>query len=227
MALLVLPRVMARPDVAPREEARVVVDIDAVAPAEPDDQPEPRPQSAPSASASRRGASPRRARTSVAVAPPEAVPSPSASTLPSAAPEPPVRPGVARFALSAGSIAGLSEAVEQGASTQGHGLISSTAGDPAGPLPENAVDEPARIAAAAPPTYPESARRAEVELDLPLELVVSPQGRVVAARALTHPGFGLEEAALAAVRSYLFHPARRARREVPVRMKWMMQFRLH
>ena len=48
----------------------------------------------------------------------------------------------------------------------------------------------------------------------------------VLARALTHVGYGLDEAALRAIRAYRFSPARRAGRPVPVRMRWSVQFRL-
>jgi len=138
----------------------------------------------------------------------------------------PTRPALARFALSAGSIAGRSEPSAGGAgSATGPGTARAASEDPR-PLGESAVDVPARLATAEPPLYPEAARRAGLELDLPLQLIVSPQGRVLSAAALVHPGYGLEEAALTAVRSYLFLPARRAGRPVPVKMRWTMQFRL-
>jgi outer membrane biosynthesis protein TonB len=230
LALLVLPRVMARQGVSPQEDAPAVVDINVVAPEAPEEprEPERRPQSAPLPRAPRRAA-PRAQGAVVAPqappspAPAESEPTPTSSDEDSRA----VVPRFPRFALSAGSIAGRADSPDPGAGTQGHGLADATIADAAAPLPESAVDVPARIASAAPPPYPESARRAELELDLPLELVVSPQGRVVSALALGHPGYGLEEAALTAVRSYLFHPARRAGRAVLVRMKWTMQFRLH
>jgi TonB family protein len=228
LALLVLPRVMARPDVAHRDEAPAVVDINVMAPAELDGPPEIRPQSASTARPSHARASSQRPRGSATVA--QQI-SPAASALPvppvpSASSEQPVRPVTARFALSAGSVAGRSDVPGGSGETPGAERAEGDASDGAGPLPESGVDEPARIAATAPLAYPESARRAEVELDLPLELVISPQGRVVSARALSHPGYGLEEAALAAVRSYAFRPARRAGHDVTVRMKWTMQFRL-
>jgi len=39
-------------------------------------------------------------------------------------------------------------------------------------------------------------------------------------------GYGLDEAALTAIRAYRFSPAVRAGRAVPVRMRWVVQFRL-
>jgi TonB family protein len=147
---------------------------------------------------------------------PDLVPTP-VSAEPVAAPAPP------RFALSAGSIAG--RAMDRGAGPAAAG--AGGRGDAAeSPLPESAVEVPARIVVAIPPVYPPSARSAEIESELQLDLVVSSQGRVVSAVASSHPGYGLEAAALTAVRAFVFQPARRAGRAVSVRMTWTMQFRL-
>ncbi len=230
LALVVLPSVMSRSEVRP-QEGPAVVEINVVTPTEP----EATPESPALPRATRRPAPLQRPRVATAptllVARPERAAPPEPESAP-VRPDEPARPVVARFALSAGSIAGRSDrggvdafgsaAPADGA---GHDAASAT-GEGAGPLPESAVDRPAQLVTTAPLLYPEAARRAELELDLPLEIVVSPQGRVRAALALAHPGYGLEEAALTAVRSYVFHPARRAGREVPVRMKWTMQFRL-
>jgi periplasmic protein TonB len=91
---------------------------------------------------------------------------------------------------------------------------------------ESAVDAKARLASSVPVVYPETARAAELEADVRLELVVDPEGRVVSARPLAPRGLGLDEAALRAVRAYRFSPARRAGRPVRVRMEWTVAFRL-
>ena len=49
---------------------------------------------------------------------------------------------------------------------------------------------------------------------------------VQAARLLAHIGYGLDEAALAAVRGYRFAAATRAGSAVAVRMRWLMRFQL-
>jgi len=228
VALLVLPRMMPASDAHRWEEPPASVDLDLVAPTES----EPRPQSASRPRAARRVASLR--RSPVASPPVAAAPRPKSDAPdPEPAPviaDPPVRPVLARFALSAGSVAGRSSSdpdseIPAGGTSTGSGHASATANGER-PLAESAVDLPARLATAAPLHYPEAARRAELELDLPLELVVSSQGRVLSAFASAHPGYGLEDAALNAVRGYVFQPARRAGRSVPVKMKWTMQFRL-
>jgi len=48
---------------------------------------------------------------------------------------------------------------------------------------------------------------------------------VVSARALQHAGYGFDEAAMAALRTYRFAPAKRNGRAVAVRMKWTVDFR--
>ena len=70
------------------------------------------------------------------------------------------------------------------------------------------------------------ARQAEIEVDLPLEIVVDASGRVTSARGLSRAGYGLDEAALSAIRGYRFSAALRDGHPVPVRMRWTVQFRL-
>ena len=126
-----------------------------------------------------------------------------------------------RFALSAGTIASTPSIVSTGA--------PSAAGRPSdepGPFGEGDVNVPARLVARSPLVYTPAARQAGIEIDLPVEIVVDATGRVVAARALGHAGFGLDEAALRAIRAYRFSPAIRGGRPVPVRMRWPVQFRL-
>jgi protein TonB len=91
---------------------------------------------------------------------------------------------------------------------------------------EAGVSSRARLLEGTPPEYPPAARAAAVEADLPLEIVVDAGGTVVDARLLKHAGYGLDEAALRAVRGYRFIPAQRAGHGVSVRMRWVVDFRL-
>jgi TonB family protein len=91
---------------------------------------------------------------------------------------------------------------------------------------EGDVSFPARLLTSSALAYPPAARVAEIEVDLPLEIIVDVNGRVTWARALARAGYGLDEAALRAIRGYHFSPALRDGRAVAVRMRWMMQFRL-
>ena len=77
-----------------------------------------------------------------------------------------------------------------------------------------------------PPHYPLAARQAELEADVSVEIVVDTTGRVIAAKAVTSNGYGLDEEAVRAVRSFRFSPAVRSERPVAVRMRWIVQFRL-
>jgi protein TonB len=88
------------------------------------------------------------------------------------------------------------------------------------------VSSRARLLEGRPPEYPAAARAAAVEAELPLEIVVDASGSVVDARPLQHVGYGLDEAALRAIREYRFVPAQRAGRGVSVRMRWVIDFRL-
>ena len=51
-------------------------------------------------------------------------------------------------------------------------------------------------------------------------------GRVLEARSLSHHGYGLDEAAERAIRTWQFSPALRDGHPVRVRMRWTVQFRL-
>ncbi len=127
----------------------------------------------------------------------------------------------ARFALSAGTVAsGPALATPEPAASANASSAPPTA------FGEGDVDAPARLRATSPLLYPPAARSAVLETDVALEIVVDATGRVVSARMLSRAGYGLDEAALRAIRDYRFSPALRGGRAVPVRMRWTMQFRL-
>ncbi len=88
------------------------------------------------------------------------------------------------------------------------------------------VDTAATLISGRAPAYTREAQSAGVEADVPLEIVVDDRGNVVAARALERAGYGLDEVALRSIRSYRFHPARRAGHPVAVRMRWLVRFEL-
>ena len=150
-------------------------------------------------------------------------------TMVASAAAPPAPPP--RFAMSGGTVATRATSVgspvldlpsQPGAAGQpGSGQTDATT-----VFSEGEVNEPARLVTPGPLVYPAAARAAAIELDLPVEIIVDRSGRVTSARALRHAGYGLDEAALRAVRDYRFSPAKRAGRTVPVRMRWIMQFRL-
>jgi TonB family protein len=94
------------------------------------------------------------------------------------------------------------------------------------PIAEQAADTPARLVHGTPPVYTEAALAAGVEAEVPLEIVVDDFGSVRSAASLARVGYGLDEAALIAVRSYRFRPALRANKTVAVRMRWLMRFEL-
>jgi len=116
--------------------------------------------------------------------------------------------------------------VAPGGVTASQGASETPGGEPLA-VPESGVDVPARLLMGGVPSYPPQASEAAIEADVPLEIVVDARGRVVGAHALTHAGYGLDDAAERTVRSYRFAPAIRQGHATPVRMKWTMLFRLH
>jgi TonB family protein len=126
----------------------------------------------------------------------------------------------ARFVLTIGHAANSAGGVVSAV-----GRESETPGG-AAPLAEQAVDTAAKLLSGSAPAYTREAELAGVEADVPLEIVVDDRGNVVAARSLQPVGYGLDERALRAIRTYHFEPARRAGAPVSVRMRWLMRFEL-
>jgi TonB family protein len=85
-----------------------------------------------------------------------------------------------------------------------------------------APPDPAELRAA----YPEGARRAGLEGDVRLELVVSEAGEVVEVRIVRPAGNGFDEVAARLVRRFRFRPATSGGRPVPARIPWTYKFRL-
>lgn len=116
-----------------------------------------------------------------------------------------------------------------GANGHEHGAEpgAAPAGNDGSPLVEAAVSTKARLLTATPALYPPAARTAEVEADVPVEIVVGREGRVESATAIgPASGFGLERAAETTVRGYRFTAATKDGAPVRVRMRWVVQFRL-
>jgi TonB family protein len=130
-----------------------------------------------------------------------------------------------RFTISLGAAKVGATVVASGADGAGHGGHSE-GGAENELVPESRVAVPAKLVAAFQPAYPPAARAAEVEAEVPLEIVVDASGRVIDANVRTRAGYGFDEAALSAIRHYRFSPAERDGHRVRVRMRWTVQFRL-
>ena len=93
-------------------------------------------------------------------------------------------------------------------------------------LSEKDVSVAARLLSSGPVPYPPEATRAEVEADVPVQILLDTAGHVLEACSLSHHGYGLDEAGVQAIRTWRFSPALRDGRPVRVRMRWTVQFRL-
>ncbi|MEZ0393120.1 MAG: energy transducer TonB [Pseudobdellovibrionaceae bacterium] len=74
--------------------------------------------------------------------------------------------------------------------------------------------------------YPASARRAGVAGTVDLEIVIDSQGQVASASVVRGPGFGMNEAALEAIKEFLFSPAKIGEKKVAVRLRYQYVFEL-
>jgi TonB family protein len=98
----------------------------------------------------------------------------------------------------------------------------------AGSDPEGfvAYEEPPERISCPAPVYPEMARAAEVEGTVQLLVLVNKEGRVENARVVSgHPM--LDDAALAAVRTWVFKPALQQHKPVKVWVACLIRFTLH
>jgi TonB family protein len=126
-------------------------------------------------------------------------------------------PADAHFVLSVGRAAAVEQAGIQGAEAAAN--VEEVAS-------EDGVDaRPVLLSGNAPP-YPPAAANAGVEVNVPVTIVIGVNGEVLDARTQRHVGYGLDEAALRAVRSYRFSRGLRGGRPVRVRMTWTVMFRL-
>lgn len=76
------------------------------------------------------------------------------------------------------------------------------------------------------PAYPEQARRLGIEGVVILEVAISSEGRVLEARIIEDPGFGLGESALRAIMASEFEPALSGETPVAVRVRIPVRFLL-
>jgi protein TonB len=202
---------------ANQHQEPIQVDLDAV-PADPAPPATPDPSLMPPAGhASSLSAPHRRARVTRASIEAPLAPSPVSD----AAEDP-----VPKFVMSAGTVATHAASGAPLTAATASGGAGSDATGTTDVTSEGDVDAPARLLRTSPLVYPPSARQAQIEIDFPVEIVVDTDGKVAAARPLRRAGYGLDEAAIRAIRAYRFSPAMRGGRPVRVRMRWTVQFRL-
>jgi protein TonB len=88
------------------------------------------------------------------------------------------------------------------------------------------VDSEPRVMSEVKIPYPDEARRAGIEGTVTLSITVDNEGRVVAAKIVKGQGYGLDEAALTAIRRFRFKPAVKNGEAVSTEMKYSYTFLL-
>ncbi|WP_408889070.1 energy transducer TonB [Myxococcus faecalis] len=115
-----------------------------------------------------------------------------------------------------------------------YGKVDSTAKDPkdvkgySAPkyTPIYQVDSEPTVASEVKVPYPEEARRAGIEGTVTLSITIDNEGRVVSAKVLSGPGYGLNEAARDAIKRFRFKPAIKGGEAVSTEMKYSYTFLL-
>jgi protein TonB len=93
-------------------------------------------------------------------------------------------------------------------------------------MPIYQVDSAPSVASEVKVPYPEEARRAGIEGTVTLSITIDFDGKVVAAKLIGGPGYGLNEAALEAIRRFKFKPAIKNGEPVSTEMKYAYTFLL-
>jgi TonB family protein len=153
-----------------------------------------------------------------APAPPSA--SPDAVTAAADVPLPRFTLAIAPGTVTYGAVA----AQGRGVGTGDHDGDHADHGDDVA-VPASSVTVAAKRIDAPLGAYPEAARRAGIEGDVAVEIVVDTRGAVVEARPVRHVGYGLDEEAVGTVRRWRFTPAQKDGRAVRVRMTCDVAFR--
>lgn len=72
--------------------------------------------------------------------------------------------------------------------------------------------------------YPAEARKKNIEGSVVMDIIIDQQGRVRDANLVRGPGFGLNEAAMAVIKDFLFRPARVGEQAVAVKIRYSYRF---
>jgi protein TonB len=88
------------------------------------------------------------------------------------------------------------------------------------------VDSEPKVASEVKIPYPEEARRAGIEGTVTLSITIDLEGKVVAAKIVSGPGYGLNEAARDAIKRFRFKPAIKGGEPVSTEMKYAYTFLL-
>ena len=92
--------------------------------------------------------------------------------------------------------------------------------------PSYQVDSAPEIASEVKIPYPEEARHAEIEGSVLLSIVIDTEGKVVHAKVVSGPGYGLDDAALKAILRFRFKPAVKNGETVSTEIKYRYTFEL-
>ena len=74
--------------------------------------------------------------------------------------------------------------------------------------------------------YPEAARNARIEGPIVLDLLINAEGAVVDVKVVSGLGYGLDEAAVNAIKLFEFEPARVQDQKVAVKIRYTYRFEL-
>ena len=74
--------------------------------------------------------------------------------------------------------------------------------------------------------YPKEARRSKIEGDVVLKVIIDENGKVLDAEILESLGYGLDEAAITAIRQFIFSPGFKDGKIVRTQIKYRYKFRL-
>lgn len=228
--LFALSRMKERPSFEAQKPVElVVVEVQKPPPPPPPKKEEPKPPEPPKAKPP-----PKPPLVKVAqVDKPPPPPPPQAPPPPNEPPPQPTKPAplVVGISMSSTTSAGAFAAP---VGNTAYGKVENKAKDPAqvqqyaAPkyTPIYQVDSEPQVASEVKIPYPEEARRAGIEGTVTLSITIDTEGKVVAAKVISGPGYGLNEAAREAIKRFRFKPAVKGGEAVSTEMKYSYTFLL-
>ena len=162
--------------------------------------------------------------------------SPSAAPLPvqkiqsSPAPVPPAKPAKQVFGVSRSALTSSESGVTVKA---GNTLAKQADNETLKPIDADSIPVPRdeylitrmpKIRRETRIAYPKEARAAEVQGNVVVELLIDSLGKVRNVKLISGPGYGLNEAAVAALQSFEFEPAEIASEKVAVQIRYTYKF---
>ncbi len=120
------------------------------------------------------------------------------------------------------------EAVPEGKSEATSDQVSSESIDEGTtPTEDSLITSPVKLVREFKISFTEEARKNNIDGPVVLELIINQAGKVHSVDLISGPGYGLNEAAMNAIKNFLFKPALIGEKPVAVKIRYTYRFKLN